>query len=178
MASAANGGHLALVGLMGSGKSSVGRVLARRLDRRFVDLDKRIVADAGLTIPEIFERDGEAGFRRLEADALGAVLADDEPVVLATGGGVVVRPENVDALRAGATVVWLRGTPETLAGRVGDGKGRPLLTSGDESIVDRLRRLSGERDHAYRVAAHLVVDIDRRTRDQVVDEVLAQLATP
>lgn len=175
MGSAAAEGHIVLVGLMGSGKTSVGRVLARRLDRRFVDLDKRIVAGVGLSIPEIFDRDGEEGFRALESVTLGSVLAEDEPLVLATGGGAVVRPENVELLRSAGVVVWLRGTPETLAGRVGEGKGRPLLTSGEESIVDRLSRLAAERADAYRAAAHHVVDIDRRTRDQVVDEVIAAL---
>jgi shikimate kinase len=169
-------GHVALVGLMGSGKSSVGRVLARRLGRPFVDLDKRIVADAGLSIPELFDRDGEDTFRSLESAALASVLAGDEPVVLATGGGVVVRPANVERLQASATVVWLRATPETLAGRVGDGTGRPLLAPGEEPIVDRLRRLADERGAAYRQVADVVVDIDRRTRDQVVDEVVDQLA--
>jgi len=132
-------------------------VLARRLGRPFVDLDKRIVADAGLSIPEIFARDGEDTFRSLETAALAAVFAGDEPVVLATGGGVVVTPENIDRLRSGSTVVWVRGTPETLAGRVGDGKGRPLLTAGEEPIVERLRRLADERSAAYRAARELIL---------------------
>lgn len=160
---------------MGSGKTSVGRTLARRVDRPFVDLDKLIVAEAGSSIAELFEQEGESAFRDRETAALEEVLARPDPVVLATGGGVVVRPDNVERLHAGATVIWLRAAPQTLAHRVGDGSGRPLLVGGhaEGTIVDRLRRLTDERRDAYEAAAHRVVDVDRRTRAQVVDEVLA-----
>ena len=108
-----------LVGMMGSGKTTVGRLVAQRLGRRFVDSDEQVEARAGRTVREIFEAEGEAAFRALEAGALAEALAAPEPAVVAAAGGVVLDPGNRRALREAATVVWLRAGPGVLASRAG-----------------------------------------------------------
>ncbi len=110
--------HIALVGMMGSGKSAVGRGIARRLRRKLADTDWLIEHRIGRSISAYFSQYGEEAFRRLEAAVLADVLAGPQPLVVSTGGGIVVWSENREALRVGATVVWLRATPETLAERV------------------------------------------------------------
>jgi shikimate kinase len=162
--------HLVLVGMPGSGKSSVGRRVARRTGRTLVDVDAEIERVAGRPIPEIFSAEGEAGFRDLEASVLASVLDRDEPLVVATGGGAVLREQNRDVMRARGVVVWLRATAETLAERVGDGRTRPLLA---DDPIGNLRRLLGERTAAYESAAHATVDVDRTPFDKVTDRVLA-----
>lgn len=154
---------------MGAGKTSVGKRAAKRLGRRHVDLDHAVERSAGATIPELFAAEGEEGFRRREHDELVARLASEEPLVLSTGGGAVLREDNRAAMRAGGFVVWLRATPATLLARVGDGSGRPLL-AGDP--LGNLTRLAEERSGAYEAAAHAVIDVDRRSFDAVTDAVV------
>ncbi len=165
--------HLALVGGMGAGKTVVGALVAERCRRRHVDLDRWIQADTGRSIGVVFAESGEDGFRDAEQSSLGRALDLAEPVVLSTGGGVLRRPANREALAARARLVWLRATPETAAARVGDGTGRPLLEGG--SPVEVLRRLNAERSPLYEAAADLVLDTDDDTPDQVADEVVAWL---
>lgn len=171
---AAHPRHLALVGMMGSGKSVVGRHAAEVLERRFVDLDKAIEFASGASIPDLFAQQGESGFRDLESEQLAAVLAKPEAIVLATGGGVILREANREALAAGATVVWLRATPETLAVRVREGRGRPLLAGND--VGAELRRLTFERDDSYAQAADVVIDVDHLTLDETTAAVVAGVA--
>jgi shikimate kinase len=158
-----------LVGMPGCGKSSVARRLARRTGRRAVDVDAEIERVAGRSIPDLFATDGEAAFRTLEHEVLTSVLAGDEPLVVATGGGAVLRADNRDAMRGRGTVIWLRATAETLQRRVGDGATRPLL-AGD--ALANLQRLDHERRDAYAASAHVVVDVDHVPFDQVVERVL------
>jgi shikimate kinase len=163
-------GHLLLVGMMGSGKTTVGRLLARRLGRPFFDSDDEVVQATGRTIPEIFESDGEAAFRAEERRALQAAVASPTPVVVAVAGGAVLDPRNRALLQRAGTVVWLRADPGTLAGRVGDGTGRPLL--GDDPPA-ALRRLAAERTPLYEQVADVVVDVEGAAPAAVVEEVLA-----
>ena len=130
--------NLYLVGMMGAGKTTVGRTLARRLKLRFVDSDHEIEARCGVKIPVIFEIEGEAGFRAREAQAI-AELTGLEGIVLATGGGVVLLEENRRLLAARGTVVYLRATPEHLYERVRQDRNRPLLATADP--LERLREL-------------------------------------
>jgi shikimate kinase len=148
-------GNVYLVGLMGAGKTSVGRVLAKRLRKIFVDSDHEIEARTGVRIPVIFEIEGEPGFRRREAAVLQELVLQGD-IVLATGGGVVLDPQNRRALRTTGTVVYLRASPNELWLRTRHDRNRPLLQTGDP--LGRLQQLHAERDALYRESAHLIVD--------------------
>ena len=161
--------HLVLVGLMGVGKSTIGRQCAELLDRAFVDTDDLVEEISHRTISDLFA-ESEAVFRRWERLAVDRAAASTAPLVMACGGGVVVDPANRDRLRGSGFVVWLRATPETLVSRVGDGAGRPLL-AGDPAAT--LRHLAETREPAYRAAAHAIVDTDGRSFEDVTTDVLA-----
>lgn len=148
--------HVVLVGLMGTGKTTVGRVLARRLGRPFIDSDEQVEARTGRTVREIWSEDGEAAFRRLEAEALREALAAAVPSVIAAAGGVVLDRGNRAMLRNGATVAWLRAEPEELVVRATGDRHRPLL-DGDPLAV--LRRMAADRAPLYAEVADVVVEI-------------------
>ena len=147
-------GNLFLVGLMGAGKTTLGRQLARRLDKRFVDADHELEARLGVTIPTIFEIEGEAAFRDREVQTLGE-LALMENIVLSTGGGVVLRAENRELLKTSGTVLYLHVDPAMLYERVRHARHRPLL-HGDTRA--RLDELYAQRDTLYREVADHVID--------------------
>ena len=134
--------NIILTGFMGTGKTAVGREVAARLGRPFVDLDDLIVQRAGKSIPEIFAQDGEPAFRALEAAVCGEMAAP-AGLVIATGGGAVVNPANREALAAGGTVICLETDLETILQRVGRGDDRPMLASPDR--VARIRELLAAR---------------------------------
>ena len=170
--------HLVLVGLMGTGKTSVGRECAARLDRPFVDVDEQIETGTGRPVAEIFATDGEAAFRVLERDALADVCASPVPLVIACGGGAMGDADNRRRVRAAGVVVWLTADPQTLAGRVGQGANRvqrPLLAGGDPPVAT-LERLASLRAPAYEAAAHATVDTAGRNVDEVATLVLEELA--
>ena len=167
--------RLVLVGMMGSGKSTVGRLVARRLGWRFVDLDEEVAAAGGRSIVALFAEEGEAAFRKREATCLAASLADDAggPAVIAAGGGVVSEPANRSLLGQAATVVWLRAAPATLEARVGDGGGRPLLAGagGAEGRRRALRDLTARRAPLYEEVADVTVDVDGLSAEEVAARV-------
>jgi 5-deoxy-5-amino-3-dehydroquinate synthase len=145
-----------LIGLMGSGKSTVGPLVARRLGRRFVDADAELERRTGRSIPQIFATEGEAAFRRIETEVLTALVDDPDRPVVGAGGGAVLADANRAVLsRAGAAVVWLQADAAVLAERVGDGDGRPLLAGGARAALERL---AGERDARYTAAATHRID--------------------
>jgi shikimate kinase len=165
--------HLVLVGMMGSGKSTVGRTVAARLGRPLYDSDEMIEARTGRTVREIFRDEGEEAFRTLETEVLVEALAAPEPSVIAAAGGAVLRAENRAALAAAdARVVWLRADPAVLVERVRSGGHRPLL---DDDPAATLRRMLTEREALYREVADAVVRVDDRTVGEVVDVVEAVL---
>ena len=161
--------RLVLVGMMGSGKSTIGTLLADRLGWAYRDSDADVETTTGRTVPEIFERDGEAAFRRAEAEVLARACALRTPVVVSAAGGSVLASDNRRLLAGSGTVVWLRARPETNARRVGDGAGRPLL--GDDP-AGALTRLFAERAPFYREVADLVVDVDDLSPEEVVARIL------
>jgi shikimate kinase len=150
--------HVALVGMMGSGKTSVGRRAAKVLGRPFVDADEAFIPRYGRTVAEVFAADGETGFRRLEAELLAELLDVSTPIVLACGGGVVTTEGNRRRLcQPDVHVVWLRADPAFLASRVLSKPDRPLLAGDDQRAV--LERLHGERFRWYEEVANDVLDV-------------------
>jgi shikimate kinase len=147
--------NIFLVGLMGAGKTSVGKLLARRLGKTFIDADHEIERATGVGIPLIFEIEGEAGFRGRESKLL-AELATRSHIVLATGGGAVLLEQNRRLLSEFGTVVYLRATPQDLWHRTRHDRNRPLLHTANP--LAKLNELFAERDPLYREVAHLVVD--------------------
>jgi shikimate kinase len=167
--------RLILVGMMGAGKTTIGRLLADRLGWRSFDSDAQIIADTGHSVPELFATRGEAAFRAEEERVLTEALTGDEPVVVSAAGGVVLSPSNRALLARSGTVVWLRADPEVLARRVGDGTGRPLL---DDDPGSTLATLYEVRRPLYESVASLVVDVDASTPDEVVERILTGTGLP
>jgi shikimate kinase len=164
--------NIFLVGLMGAGKTTVGRQLAQRLRKRFIDADQEIERRTGVRITTIFEIEGEDRFRAREAQILDALTALED-VVLATGGGVVLRPENRERLKSRGFVVYLRAQPRDLHMRTRHDKGRPLLKTADP--LARLEELYRVRDPLYREIADLVVDTGRQSVSTLVGQLLSRL---
>jgi shikimate kinase len=162
--------HLVLVGLMGSGKSSVGRRVADALGRPFVDTDLVIERREGRSIRQIFDDEGEEAFRDMESSVLAQALSSHSSSVIATGGGVVGRESNRDILTA-HRVVWLRATIDTLSTRLASGRSRRPLLDGD--VRQRLRELDDRRRAHYQAVASIIVDVDDRSLDDVVRDVVA-----
>jgi shikimate kinase len=160
-----------LIGPMGSGKSAVGRQLARMLDLDFIDSDVEIEARTGVDIPLIFEKEGEAGFRDREQEAIDSLTAR-EGIVLATGGGAVLKPANRDHLSQRGCVVYLQTSVDQQLERTRHGRQRPLLYTSDPRA--KLRELLAERLPLYEATADLIVSTDGR-RVQAVAEEIAQL---
>jgi len=151
-------GNLFLVGLPGAGKSTLGRQIARRLRKRFVDADAELEARLGVTIPTIFEIEGEAGFRDRE-EAVLAELTTLANIVLSTGGGAILRANNRVRLKDNGTVIYLHAEPVTLWARVRHSRNRPLLQTGDP--LARLAELYSQRDALYRETANYVIESER-----------------
>jgi len=163
---------IVLMGFMGTGKSEVGRRLAQRLGRAFVDTDQLVEERAGKRIAAIFADDGEPAFRALERAAV-TEAADRGGAVVALGGGAVLDPENVCRLREAGVLVYLTARPDVILGRVGDGANRPLLREDPRAAVTRLL---AERGPVYAAAADVTVDTSERTADEVVGEIQQALA--
>jgi shikimate kinase len=162
--------HLVLVGLMGSGKTTVGRIVADRLGRPFVDTDMLVEARAGRPVREIFTAEGETVFRDIEAEALRLAVEWPVPAVIAAAGGVVLREQNRNVLReSGARVIWLCAEPAVLAERVAAGPHRPLL---DDDPAGVLRQMWEDRAPLYREVADAIVRVDGRSVHDVVEAVL------
>jgi XRE family aerobic/anaerobic benzoate catabolism transcriptional regulator len=162
---------VALLGLRGAGKTTIGRHVARRLHVRFVELDRRIEKMADMSLGELFSLYGEEHYRRLERDALSQVLAENRPMVLATGGGIVASSDTFAVLRKHAVTVWLRATPEDHWNRVlRQGDRRPMADH-PQAMAD-LRALLSSREPLYSGAQH-TVDTSGRHIEQIVDEVTA-----
>ena len=170
-------GHLLLVGMMGSGKSTCGRLLAEHLGRPYLDSDDEVERACGRSVAEIFASHGELAFRAEEAAALERAVATSSPAVIGVAGGAVLDEANRRLLRASGTVVWLRAEPDALAARLGDGRGRPLLRAPGETVVSVLRRLDEQRRPLYRDLADVTLDVSDLTPGEVVERLAAALLT-
>jgi XRE family transcriptional regulator, aerobic/anaerobic benzoate catabolism transcriptional regulator len=164
---------VALLGLRGAGKTTIGRHLARRLHVRFVELDRRIEKMADLSLSELFSLYGEEHYRRLEREALSQVLAEKRPMVLATGGGLVAVPETFALLKKQAVTVWLRARPEDHWNRVVRQGDRRPMADHPQAMAD-LRALLASREALYADAQH-TVDTSGRQINEIVEEVSALL---
>jgi shikimate kinase len=172
MSSASTGRNLVLIGFMGSGKSSVGRELARRWGYRFIDTDAMIRHKYDLSIPDIFAKIGEPSFREAEYQAL-VRLQGIGSTVIATGGGIVTQPRNLPLLRSLGPVVWLSADQTTIVDRVGKSTHRPMLDQAnpEESVT----RLLAERAPLYRQAADLLIETSGLTHREVADRIVLGL---
>jgi shikimate kinase len=162
-------GHLWLVGLMGSGKSTVGALVAERLGIPFVDTDGMVEEETAMRVPALWVIDGGVTFRRIEAAAVATVAAGTGPRVVATGGGAVLDPASVDHMRRSGLVVWLEADPAELATRV-NVEGRPLLAGSPPEA--RLTALLEERHQLYAAVAHHRVTTGGKSVDVVCTEVV------
>ncbi len=166
--------HIVLVGPMGAGKSSIGRLLAARLQHAFVDLDACIEAEAGATITTIFASEGEAGFRLRECRALGEVLMKSVASVIATGGGAVLDESNRRAMRDAGTVVYLQVDPAMQLQRLQGDDSRPLLST--DNPAQRLVDLQAMREPLYRETADILFDTTRHSPEAAADALATLLA--
>lgn len=164
--------NLIIVGPMGAGKSTIGRLLAKELKLSFKDSDKEIEERTGANIPWIFDVEGEQGFRDREQEVLGE-LCQQQDQVLATGGGAILRPENRQAMRAGGHVIYLHTSVEQQLARTARDRNRPLLRTANPGQV--LRDLLEIRDPLYREIADILIETDERPPRMVVHEILARL---
>ena len=165
-------GNIFLVGMMGSGKTTLGRALAQRLRMPFIDTDRVLVERTGVPVTTIFEIEGEDGFRRRESAVLAELSERDEQVI-ATGGGAVLSPENRSAMRAAGTVIYLRARIDHLWERTRHDTSRPLLATPDPRGT--LERILEVRDPLYREVAHIVVDTGTQSAATLVTRVVSAL---
>jgi len=165
---------IVLIGMMGAGKSSVGRRLHRRTGLPVIDIDELIASKAGLSIPEIFARDGENKFRELETEVLRE-LAPESASIVVTGGGIVLRQENITFLKTVGTVIWLDADEEILFERATRRKGRPLLETEDRRAI--FAEILRDRAPLYSRAADLRINTTEATDDEVADLILQEMET-
>lgn len=166
-------GNLVLVGMMGSGKTTVGRVLARQLGKQFVDSDEEIQRRTGVTIPHIFDVEGEAGFRQRESAVIADLVAG-EGMVLATGGGAVLAQENREILHANGIVIYLRASVHDLWQRTRNDRNRPLLQTGDPRA--KLTELFQQRDPLYTEVADIVMPSSKQSVHALVQKLADEIA--
>ena len=163
--------NIVLIGYRGTGKSTVGKLLARRLGHELVSTDAEIVKRAKQSIPEIVAQHGWEYFRDVESDVCRD-LAERDQLVIDTGGGAILRPQNVEVLKRSGKLIWLTATVETITARIGGDTQRPSLT-GTKSFVDEIRDVLRDRAPKYQAAADHVVQTDGRSIQHLVEAILA-----
>ena len=167
---------IALTGFMGCGKSSVGRCLSKLLCCHFIDLDEAICIRAGKSIPEIFASEGEAEFRRLEAEALRSILTPSDAVrmVIALGGGTIMTPECSEIVKEKSVCIYLKASIETLVRHLEtEASDRPMLQGG--SLRFRIEELMALRSMTYETVAHITIETDGKSIDAIAEEIIGRL---
>lgn len=165
--------NVVLIGYRGTGKSSVGKILAARLGRTLLSTDAEVVKLAGQTIPAMVEQHGWEYFRDLESKVCQE-LADQNGLIIDTGGGAILRSQNVEVLKQTGKLFWLTASVETIAKRIGSDTQRPSLT-GTKSFLDEIQDVLQDRLPKYQAAGDYVIETDGRSLSQVADEILARL---
>ncbi len=167
--------NIYLLGFMGVGKSSVGKLLAEKLDRQFFEIDDLIVESAGKPITKIFEENGEEHFRQLESDALKSA-AEENNAVISCGGGIVMKNENMQIISETGTSVFLSAAIDTLIERIGDSSGRPLLNGiQDEEKFEKVKNSVALRLPKY-LTADITLDTNDKTPEVIIDELVGKLS--
>jgi shikimate kinase len=162
--------NLVLIGYRGTGKSIVGELVAKRLRISCIGMDARIADKAGMSIPEIVDTHGWTTFRDMESE-VARELAENDNIVIDTGGGIIERPENVDVLRANSLIVWLEASVDAIVARIEDGTERPALTAG-KSFTEEVADVLAERTSKYKDASQYSIDTDPLTPEQVADRII------
>jgi shikimate kinase len=163
--------NIVLIGYRGTGKSVVGELLARKLNRQVLSMDAEIVKKAGMSIPEFVEQNGWPKFRDLETE-VARELAQRDNIIIDCGGGVIERPENIPALRTNGIIFWLQASVDVIVNRIADGTERPSLTEG-KTFTEEVEEVLVRRTPMYSEAAQHIINTDEMTPEQVADAVLA-----
>jgi shikimate kinase len=163
--------NVALIGYRGTGKSHVGRLLAKQLHLTCVSLDREIAARAGMTIPQIVEKSGWPDFRDKETFEVRQ-FAGRDGLVIDCGGGVIERPENIELLRANCRIVWLQASVPVIVARIGGDDGRPALTAG-KTFTEEITEVLARRTPLYASAAEFIVDTDHLTPEEITARIVA-----
>lgn len=168
--------NIVLIGYRGTGKSTVGKVLARRLDRDLLSTDTEVVKRANLSIPEIVQQHGWDYFRDMESTVCRDLSKRNE-VIIDTGGGAILRPENVAALKRNGRLYWLTASVNSISARIGRDTQRPSLTGG-KSFLEEIQDVLAQRTPAYQAAADYTIQTEGLTVNQVADSILRLIAAP
>lgn len=164
--------NIIMVGFMGSGKTTVGKILAKKLGYEFFDTDRKIEEAQDMKITEIFEKKGEPYFRSLEKD-IAKTISESENTVIGTGGGMVKNDEIMSLLKKNGIVVYLKATPEKLAYNLRNDNSRPLLMGGDK--LEKIRTILEERQPLYEAVCDITVSINRKTPKKVAEDIIKKL---
>ena len=160
--------NIFIVGLMGSGKTSIGKLLAKRTGRLFIDTDNQIIKESGMTITEIFNKFSENYFRDLEHKVLSKVKSIENHVI-STGGGIILKLENIKIMKNSGTIIFLDIDVETQLSRVINKKNRPLLNS--NNMVENLVNIKKERDYIYKNISDYIISISEKNKSEIVEEI-------
>ncbi|MHA1934672.1 MAG: shikimate kinase [Candidatus Thorarchaeota archaeon] len=167
-------GCIGIIGFMGTGKTSIGKALARSIRRQFEDTDGLVEKRSGKSIPQIFSEDGEDVFRDLESEVVREVCRL-ESAVISFGGGVVLQHSNVEMIKKNCIVVLLQASPETMVTRTSSENTRPLLFENENNLRDRISVLLAEREALYHDAMDVAIDTDSKSVDEIVSEIIGRL---
>jgi len=162
--------NITLIGYRGTGKSVVGEILSKRLQMKCIGMDARIIEKAGMSIPEIVEKHGWSAFRDMESEAVRE-LADQDNIIIDTGGGVIERAENIKVLNATSCMIWLKASTKTIVKRIQGDTERPSLT-GEKSFTEEVEEVLERRTPIYASAAQYEIDTDLLTSEQVADRIV------
>ena len=163
-----NSNIIFIVGLMGSGKTSVGKILAKKVDRNFFDTDQEIIKNEKLDISQIFNKYGEDYFRELEHAILKKIISNEGSIV-STGGGIVLKKENIDIMKDNGIIIFLNIDVETQIARIKNKKNRPLLKN--SNLEDDLKNMKNDRDKIYESISNFKIDVSRITKYKAIDDI-------